>query len=65
MSTVTAQWGVKLTWPSGRTEIVAQDNRHQAESYLRHRRSQAFRPGDSAAELVVRAVTTTDWEATS
>ncbi len=65
MSTVTAQWGVRLTWP-GRTEVVAQDSREGAESFLRLHASRGRQT--PVAELVVRAVNgagTTEWQAAS
>jgi hypothetical protein len=59
----TAEWGVKFTWPDGHTEVNAESGRHLAEARVRAHNSRHDVP--NRAEVVVRAVTVTDWEATS
>lgn len=62
-ATAVTQWGVKLTWPDGHTEVQEMVGRHGAEIRARTHNSRDQVPG--VAEVVTRTVTTTSWAVAS
>jgi len=51
----TAKWGVKYTWPDGRTEVRPVGGRHRAEVEANHRNYTLAQTGNGpTAEAVTR-----------
>ncbi len=62
--TSTTEWGVKLTWPNGHTEVQPhRAGRENAERAVRIHNSRGDAP--NRAEVVSRTVTITGWQVTS